>query len=58
MVEPLDLLSELVDSIDLYSDVPFDRALFRAIMESFYTLIKGLKVNLLPKIFLSYELLD
>ena len=44
VVEPLDLLAELVDSIDLFSDVPFDRALLWAIMEIYNTLIKGLKV--------------
>ena len=51
VVEPLDLLSEWVDSIDLFLDVPFDSALLWAIMEIYDTSIKGLKVNLLPKIF-------
>ena len=44
LVEPLDLLSELVDSIDLFSDVPLDSALLQAIMEIYEFLIKGLKV--------------
>ena len=44
VVEPLDLLSELVDSIDLFLGEPFDRALLWAIMENYDTLIKGLKV--------------
>ena len=44
VVEPLDLLSELVDSIDLFSDVPFDSALLQAIMEIYDTLFKGWKV--------------
>ena len=43
-VEPLDLLSELVDSIDMFFGVPFDRALLQAIMENYDTLITGLKV--------------
>ena len=44
VVEPLVLKSELTDSIDLFSDVPFDRDLLQAIMEIYDTLIKGLKV--------------
>ena len=44
VVEPLDLLSELVDLINLFWGVPFDRALLWAIMENYDTLIKGLKV--------------
>ena len=44
VVEPLDLLSKLVDSIDLFWGVLFDRALLWAIMENYDTLFKGLKV--------------
>ena len=44
VVEPLDLLSVLVDSIDLFSDVSFDSALLWALMEMYDTLIEGLKV--------------
>ena len=44
MVEPLDLLHELVDSINLYLGEPFDTALLQAIMENYDTLIEGLKV--------------
>ena len=44
VVEALDLLSELVDSINFFLDVPFDRALLQAIMGIYDTLIKGLKV--------------
>ena len=44
VVEPLDLLSELIDSIDLFWGVPFDRALLQAIMENYDTLNKHLKV--------------
>ena len=44
VVEPFDLLSELVDSIDLFLDKLFDSALIRSIMKNYDTLIKGLKV--------------
>ena len=44
VIEPLDLLSESVFSIDLFLDVPFDRALLWAIIEIQDTLTKGLKV--------------
>ena len=44
MVELLDLLSGLVETIDLYLDVPLDRAVLWAIMEIYDSLIKGLKV--------------
>ena len=44
VVELLGSLSELVDSKDLLSDVPFDSALLWAIMEIYDALIKGLKV--------------
>ena len=44
MVEPLDSFSESVDLIELFFDVPFDRALLQAIMEIYDTLIKDLKV--------------
>ena len=42
VAEPLDLWHEYVDSINLGE--PFDRALLRAIMEKYDTLIKGLNV--------------
>ena len=44
VVQPLDLLSESIDSIELFLDVPFDRVLLWAIMEIYDTLINGLKV--------------
>ena len=44
VVEPLDLLSELIDSRNLFSGVPFDSSLLWAIMKIHNTLIKGLKV--------------
>ena len=44
VVEPLDFLSESVDSIDLFLDVPFDSALLQVIMENYDTLMKGSKV--------------
>ena len=44
VVELLYSLSELVDSIDSFSDIPFDSALLQAIMKIYDTLIKGLKV--------------
>ena len=43
VVEPLDLLYESVDSINLFLDVLFDRALLWATMEIYDTFIKGLK---------------
>ena len=44
VVESLDILSDSVDSINLFLGEPFDNALLWAIMEIYDTLIKGLKV--------------
>ena len=44
VVEPLELCSELIDSIDLFLDVPFDRFVLWAMMENYDILIKGWKV--------------
>ena len=41
VVGPFDMLSESVNSINLFSDVPFDRALLQAMMKFHDTLIKG-----------------
>ena len=56
MFDFLDSSSKSVDSIDLISDVPFDRALLWAITEIYVILIRGSSLTFIQNILIVWNI--